>query len=60
MSGKGRRSKSDNDVNYWDTVKGWKQVEVGDEFLVGSDEYGFMGLEELDPKSIGKFADRHT
>ncbi len=39
----------------WDYVKGWKTVEVGDEFLLGSEEFGFMGLEELDPSMLGEF-----
>ncbi|KAG7669560.1 hypothetical protein Ndes2526B_g05899 [Nannochloris sp. 'desiccata'] len=37
----------------WDNTKGWKKVEVGDEILLGSEEYGFMGLEELDPSMLG-------
>lgn len=39
----------------WDNTKGWKKVEVGDEILLGSEEYGFMGLEELDPSMLGEF-----
>lgn len=38
--------------NPWDSVEGWKQVEVGDDILVGSEHYGFMGLEELDPSEV--------
>jgi hypothetical protein len=41
--------------NRWDDIDGWKKVETGDEFLLGSEEYGFMGLEELDPSTLGKF-----
>ena len=33
----------------WDTVKGWQQVKVGDDIMLGSTESGFMGLEILDP-----------
>lgn len=40
-------------VNPWDSVQGWKQVEVGDDILVGNEHYGFMGLEELDPSEVG-------
>ena len=31
----------------------WKAVNVGDELLLGAEEFGFMGLEELDPKDAG-------
>jgi len=41
--------------NDWDNTEGWKKVEVGDEILLGSEEYGFMGLEELDPSMLGEF-----
>jgi|LakMenEpi03Aug12_release.lakeMendotaPanAssembly.Ray.scaffolds.fasta_scaffold6339450_1 hypothetical protein len=41
--------------NDWDNTKGWKKVDVGDEILLGSTEYGFMGLEELDPSMLGEF-----
>jgi hypothetical protein len=37
----------------WNSVKGWKEVDVGDAILTGSQEFGFMGLEELDPSSLG-------
>lgn len=36
----------------WDSIEGWKHVEVGDEVLVGSEEFGFMGLEVLDPAEL--------
>lgn len=39
----------------WERVKGWRQLEVGDDFLVGAQEYGFMGLEVLDPSEAGDF-----
>lgn len=32
---------------------GWTAVDVGDELLLGSEEYGFMGLEVLESKSLG-------
>lgn len=38
--------------NPWDSIEGWKEVEVGDDILVGSEHYGFMGLEELDPSEV--------
>lgn len=41
--------------NGWDNVDGWKAVEVGEEFLLGSEEYGFMGLEEIDPSMLGEY-----
>eukprot|EP00887_Chlorella_sp_A99_P006649 scaffold3.g6649.t1 len=31
----------------------WRAVDVGDDFLLGAEEFGFMGLEELDPKAAG-------
>ena len=31
---------------------GWKKVDVGDELLLGSEEGGFLGLEELSPAAI--------
>ena len=49
---------ADGSSNRWDSVDGWKAVEVGDEFLLGSEEYGFMGLEELDPSMIGEFLNK--
>jgi hypothetical protein len=41
--------------NDWNNTKGWKKIDVGDEILLGSEEYGFMGLEELDPSMLGEF-----
>jgi len=37
----------------WETVQGWRKVQVGDELLVGAEEYGFMELEEIDPSELG-------
>ena len=34
----------------WDKAKGWKQVKVGDDLMIGSTESGFMGLEVLEPE----------
>ncbi len=34
----------------WDKAKGWKQVQVGDDLMLGSTESGFMGLEVLEPE----------
>lgn len=39
----------------WEGDEGWRPVEVGDELLLGSDEFGFAGLEELDPSMMGKW-----
>lgn len=38
---------------FWDGLSGWKAVDVGDDLLLGSDEYGFCGLEELDASALG-------
>ncbi|PRW59446.1 DEAD-box ATP-dependent RNA helicase 13 isoform A [Chlorella sorokiniana] len=38
---------------FWDGLSGWKSVQVGDDLLLGSDEYGFCGLEELDASALG-------
>ena len=46
-----KRKGSRKDV--WDSVHGWKKVDIGEDFLVGSEEAGFMGLEELDPSCLG-------
>ena len=55
MGGKKRSSSGNADAStFWDDAKGWKPVEVGEDFLVGNEEYGFMGLEELDASSLGK------
>lgn len=34
-------------------AEGWKAVDVGDNLLLGAEEFGFMGLEVLDPKAAG-------
>ncbi|GIL54325.1 hypothetical protein Vafri_9897 [Volvox africanus] len=33
---------------FWDSLPGWREIEVGDEFLLGAEEGGFAGLEVLD------------
>ena len=33
----------------WDAAQGWKRVDIGDELLIGSEEGGFLELEELRP-----------
>ena len=53
MSSKKRRSKSDKKTTNWDSVQGWKTVDVGGDYLMGAEEYGFAGLEELDGSAIG-------
>jgi hypothetical protein len=40
--------------NFWGGANGWQEVEVGEDFLLGSSEFGFMGLQVLDPSSVGK------
>lgn len=40
--------------NVWESEEGWKSVEIDDDFLLGSEEAGFMALEELDPAALGK------
>lgn len=40
--------------DFWEGLAGWKAVDVGDELLLGSDEYGFCGLEELDASAVGE------
>lgn len=52
MPGK-KRSKAGGSADFWSNIEGWKAVEVGDEFFMAGDEYGFMGLEELDPSTVG-------
>jgi hypothetical protein len=39
--------------DFWDNLQGWRQVDVGDDLLLGADEYGFCGLEELDGSQLG-------
>ncbi|GFR48029.1 hypothetical protein Agub_g9861, partial [Astrephomene gubernaculifera] len=38
--------------NFWDKLSGWKEVEVGDDFLLGAEEGGFAGLEILDDPAV--------
>ena len=54
MAGKKRSSAGGSKSTPWGNIQGWKQVEVGEEFLIGSEEFGFMGLEELDASALGK------
>lgn len=42
---------------FWDS-QGWRPVDVGDDLLLGADEYGFCGLEELDGSHLGAPAER--
>lgn len=39
--------------DFWSGLKGWKQVAVGDDLLLGAEDYGFCGLEELDGSALG-------
>lgn len=42
-------------TEFWDGLTGWKTVDVkGDDLLLGADEYGFCGLEELDASQLGE------
>jgi len=50
-SGSGKKRKSKGSF-YWDALPGWKAVEVGEDFLLGAEEGGFMGLEVLEDASI--------
>ncbi len=43
------RKRKKADVPLASASKGWKKIEVGDELLLGSDEGGFMELEEFTP-----------
>lgn len=47
------KNKSGNTARFWESDSGWKAVEVGDDVLLGAEEYGFAGLEELDPSCLG-------
>lgn len=49
----GKRSKAGGGRDFWDGLSGWKAVDVGDALLLGSEEYGFCGLEELDGSALG-------
>ncbi len=45
--------------DFWEGLSGWKSVAVGDDLLLGSDEYGFCGLEELDASALGEQSGWH-
>ena len=49
----GKKNKGGGADDFWGGVQGWKNVTVNDDLLLGSDEYGFCGLEELDGSSLG-------
>lgn len=46
-----KRSKS-RGSNPWSSSTGWKSVDIGDELILGADEFGFAGLEVLDASLI--------
>ncbi len=48
------KKKGGRKAAFWEGGTGWKAVEIGDDVLLGSEEFGFAGLEELDPKMLGK------
>lgn len=50
----GKKSKAGGGRDFWDGLSGWKAVDVGDALLLGSEEYGFCGLEELDGSALGE------
>ena len=56
--GKKKKGGPSSGADFWAGVKGWKPVTVGDDLLLGADEYGFCGLEELDASSLGEPASR--
>eukprot|EP00198_Chlamydomonas_reinhardtii_P000631 XP_001689966.1 predicted protein [Chlamydomonas reinhardtii] len=37
---------------FWDSLPGWEEVEVGEDFLLGAEEGGFAGLEVLDDPAV--------
>ncbi|KAL4431591.1 hypothetical protein ABPG77_001433 [Micractinium sp. CCAP 211/92] len=49
----GKKDKGGGGRDFWDGLSGWKAVDVGDALLLGSEEYGFCGLEELDGSALG-------
>jgi hypothetical protein len=49
-----KKKKSGGPEDFWGGVSGWKNVAVNDDLLLGSDEYGFCGLEELDGSALSK------
>ncbi|PSC76969.1 DEAD-box ATP-dependent RNA helicase 13 [Micractinium conductrix] len=40
-------------AEFWDGLQGWRAVDVGDALLLGSEEYGFCGLEEISASAVG-------
>jgi hypothetical protein len=48
-----KKKKGGGAEDFWGGVSGWKNVAVNDDLLLGSDEYGFCGLEELDGSALG-------
>lgn len=50
----GKKGKGGGGRDFWDGLSGWKAVDVGDALLLGSEEYGFCGLEELDGSTLGE------
>lgn len=49
---KGGKSPKPGSAAFWSSIKGWKAVDVGDDFLLGAEEGGFAGLEILDNPPI--------
>ncbi len=49
-----KKDKGGGGRDFWDGLSGWKAVDVGDALLLGSEEYGFCGLEELDGSALGE------
>ncbi|GLI61466.1 hypothetical protein VaNZ11_003859, partial [Volvox africanus] len=42
------KKKRKHGLAFWDSLPGWREIEVGDEFLLGAEEGGFAGLEVLE------------
>lgn len=49
----GKKKGAPTGAEFWDGLDGWKAVDVGDDLLLGADEYGFFGLEELKASDLG-------
>ncbi|GIL99897.1 hypothetical protein Vretimale_4959, partial [Volvox reticuliferus] len=50
------KKKRKRGLAFWDSLPGWREVEVGDEFLLGAEEGGFAGLEVLeDPIVLNQY-----
>ncbi|KAL4459000.1 hypothetical protein ABPG75_013865 [Micractinium tetrahymenae] len=49
----GKKGKGGGSRDFWEGLSGWKAVDVGDALLLGSEEYGFCGLEEIDGSALG-------